>query len=115
TRIARLGALESKVLDKFSTLSEWIECSVILDSKESDRITNQVVCFGTHLCQHMALHQAAFACKHGGKGDVIERRCGSNCKCRFQNLCYSTTKTFFAIYEMQNSILILLIAVSNVV
>jgi len=34
-----------------------------------------------------SLHQAAFAYKYGEKGDVIERRCGSNCKCRFQNLC----------------------------
>jgi hypothetical protein len=55
----------------------------------------------------MALRQAAFADLHGEKGDVIERRYSSNCKCRFQNLCYSTTKTFFAIYLMQNSILIL--------
>ena len=53
----------------------------------------------------MALHQAAFADLHGEKGDVIERRYGSNCKCRFENLCYSTTKTFFAIYQIQNSIL----------
>jgi hypothetical protein len=62
----------------------------------------------------MALHQAAFAYKHAEKGCVIERRWGSNWKCRFQNLFCSTTKTFFAIYQMQNSIRILLQAVSNV-
>jgi len=34
----------------------------------------------------MAFRQAAFAYNHGDKGDVIERGCGRNCKCGFQNL-----------------------------
>jgi hypothetical protein len=63
----------------------------------------------------LALDLADFAYKHGEKGDVIGWRWGSNWKCRYQNLCYSTKKTFFAIYQMQISILMLFQAVSNVV
>jgi hypothetical protein len=63
----------------------------------------------------VALHQTAFVYKHDEIGDVVERLCGRNCKCRIQNLLLSTTKTFFAEYQMQNSMHLLLVAVSNVI
>ena len=55
----------------------------------------------------MALRQAAFADLHGEKGDVIERRYGSNCKCRFQNYVTQQQKPSFPYIKCKTAFLIL--------